>query len=139
MPQKSVTMKLNNPISSLMTKDLTTISLETSVEQIKQLFSRRSIHHLLVEGKEGDLLGMVSTEDIKRIEAFYPNILSFQAKHIMTVSLTSLSPTMSIREALLIFLENKIRALPVVDDKGKLVGIVTPYDFLEKLLSNKER
>ena len=31
------------------------------------------------------------------------------------------------------FLENRYRALPVLDDNGKLVGIITPFDLIARM------
>ena len=42
----------------------------------------------------------------------------------------SVAPELSVKEAAEILLQNKYGCLPVVDDSGLLVGIVTEADFL---------
>ena len=130
-------MKLTEPISKIMTIDITAVKPNTSLEEMKRLMARRGFHHLPVESNEGELLGLVSAEDIARVERAYPSLMSIKAEHFMTTDLVKLSLDTSILDALDIFLENRYRALPVVDTDNILVGIVTPYDFLEKLVKEK--
>lgn len=51
---------------------------------------------------------------------------------IMTKNVTSVTPATSILEASELLLENEFNGLPVVDQDGKVVGIVTEYDLLSK-------
>jgi CBS domain-containing membrane protein len=49
---------------------------------------------------------------------------------IMTSDVVTVSPRTSLRDAAGILLERRISGLPVVDEEGKLSGIVTEADFL---------
>lgn len=51
-------------------------------------------------------------------------------KDVMTVNVTSITADTSLRDAASILLEKRISGLPIVDNKNKLVGIVTEADFL---------
>jgi CBS domain-containing protein len=51
----------------------------------------------------------------------------------------SAAPDASIVEALRLMLANKISGLPVVDQKGQLLGIVTEGDFLRRAETGTER
>ena len=129
-------MDLSKKVSSLMTSDLTAVKPETELEKLKALFTRRSIHHIPVENKEGILLGLVSSEDLKQHSGFISSTMGTTAGHIMTTELYYLNLESSLKEALDLFLENRFRALPIVEKSGKLVGIITPYDFL-RLIDKK--
>lgn len=56
-----------------------------------------------------------------------------KAKDIMSGPVLSLSPGHSIVHAAQIMLENRISALPVIDDEARLVGIVTEGDLIRHL------
>jgi CBS domain-containing protein len=52
------------------------------------------------------------------------------AKDIMTRDLITVTPEMEIAQAAAILLENRINGLPVIDDSGKLVGIICQSDII---------
>ena len=51
---------------------------------------------------------------------------------VMTRSLVSIEPDASIMQAIRLMLQNRISGLPVVDNSGMLVGIVTEGDLLRR-------
>jgi CBS domain-containing protein len=61
-----------------------------------------------------------------------------QASDVMTQRVISVSPDVTVREAALLMLANRISGLPVVD-AGSLVGIVTEGDFLRRAETGTER
>lgn len=54
------------------------------------------------------------------------------AKDIMTANPVTVSPDHGIRHAIQIMLERKISGLPVVDDAGQVVGMLTEGDLLDR-------
>ena len=126
-------MDYNTPIREIMSKHLITVSDLDPIEKVKSLIKRRSIHHVPVEDEEGNLLGIVSSEDIIRATVFPLPEEKLQVKHIMTVNVETMRMDTSVGKALEAFLKNRYRAIPVIDVDGVLVGIVTPYDILKLL------
>lgn len=57
------------------------------------------------------------------------------ARDIMTRSVVTLSPALRAVEAAGILLEHKISGAPVVDEEGKLLGILSEYDCLRAVAS----
>ena len=55
-----------------------------------------------------------------------------KAQDIMTLGVVSVQSNASVMRAVQLMLQNEISGLPVVDDKGSLVGIVTEGDFLRR-------
>ncbi|MFC5757522.1 CBS domain-containing protein [Rhizobium sp. GCM10022189] len=53
-----------------------------------------------------------------------------QAKDIMTSDVVSISPAAEIRHAVAVMMQNNISGLPVVEDGGRICGIVTEGDLL---------
>jgi predicted transcriptional regulator len=52
------------------------------------------------------------------------------AKDIMTSNVVTVSANSTVKEAIEILLEEKISGLPVIDDYGRLIGIVTEFALL---------
>ena len=55
-----------------------------------------------------------------------------KAHDVMTWGTITVEPEASVTRAVRLMLQNKISGLPVVDDKGQLVGMVTEGDFLRR-------
>lgn len=55
-------------------------------------------------------------------------------KEVMVKNVESLSPDISVKEAMEILLKRKISGLPVIDKDGKLVGMFTEKSILSYLL-----
>ena len=54
------------------------------------------------------------------------------AKDIMTQNLITVKKDLPIKELSKIFIEHKINGIPVVDNNGKLIGIVTEEDLIDQ-------
>ena len=53
-----------------------------------------------------------------------------QARDIMTTNVVSISPVVSVRHAVATMLQNHVSGLPVVDDLGRVCGMITEGDLL---------
>ncbi|MFN4080007.1 MAG: HPP family protein [Saprospiraceae bacterium] len=129
------------PVSTIMTRDLITVSPSESLENIRNIFAEHKFHHIPVV-VDREIVGIVSRSDVD----FYVNGANLageerklqytQAKDIMTSGMAKLEPGDRINVALEVFMINRFHALPVVEN-GELVGIVTPYDIMRALLDEK--
>lgn len=55
-----------------------------------------------------------------------------KAKDVMTAKVVTVSPDHSVRHAARIMLDNHVSGLPVVDDAGRLVGLISEGDMLRR-------
>lgn len=62
-----------------------------------------------------------------------------QARDIMVSPVITVMPHSSVQEAAKIFLEKRISAVPVVDDQGKLMGIVSEGDLIHRGEADTEK
>jgi CBS domain-containing protein len=53
-----------------------------------------------------------------------------QAKDIMTTNVVSISPAVGVRHAVAVMIQNEVSGLPVVDDEGRVCGMLTEGDLL---------
>jgi len=129
-------------VKYIMSRDLVTADPDEKLSSIKQKMMANHIQHVpVVDGHK--ILGMISKSDIHRMEhhftlfkaekALEANRQIFStmlAEEIMTTTLVKLKETDTVSIALDIFKENLFHALPVVNGRDELVGLITPLDLL---------
>jgi len=72
-----------------------------------------------------------------KIEEFKEDLekaLKTKVKDVMTKDVMVAKPEMTINDAAKLMVEHKIKRLPVVDENGKLIGIITRGDIIEALV-----
>ena len=123
----------NTKVWEIMSQQVTSVLPNTPAEDLVQFFEERSFHHLPVINTDGLVLGIVSSEDLIRMERLASSrpvtMPPLVARQIMTKYPISIAPDEPVSLAIDIFLENKFHALPVVED-NRLVGIITTHDIL---------
>jgi CBS domain-containing protein len=62
-----------------------------------------------------------------------------KARDVMVTPVITVRPSSSVRDVAKILLERRISGLPVVDDNGKLVGLVSEGDLLHRAESGTEK
>jgi CBS domain-containing protein len=65
--------------------------------------------------------------------------MTMKAKDVMTSPVVSVGPDDSVLQAARIMLQRHISGLPVIDQEGRLVGIVTEGDFLRRAETGTQR
>ncbi|GIV31125.1 MAG: hypothetical protein KatS3mg030_624 [Saprospiraceae bacterium] len=120
---------MNERLSAIMTRDVVTVSPEDTLDRVKELLFKKRIHHLpVVEGKK--LVGIVTSWDLIKSQIEWKDYGKTKVKDIMTKNVATLGPNELIGAAAMIFLKNLFHGLPITDDEGNLLGIVTTHDIL---------
>ena len=119
-------------VGQFMATDLFTVRPDDLVDLAASVMTWRHIRHVPVENNEGRLVGLVSHRALlKLLSSRAPdNKGPVTVREIMTTDPLTVSSTTPTLEALEIMRRNRVGCLPVLDD-GRLVGIVTSYDFLD--------
>lgn len=139
-------MSKNEPISSIMTSQVVSLTADNSLHDADRLFSQRKFRHIPVV-RGGELVGMLSLTDLLRLSfadqfsedgeaaadsAVY-NMLT--VSQVMMAAPITVQENQTIEEVARIFAQKEFHALPVLRDK-ELVGIVTTTDMIRYLLDN---
>ena len=124
-------------IGDIMTTDLVCLPLHRPFREAVDLLAQNPIRHLLVTDPDGRLVGVISDRDVLRAEDGYDSESTLVAD-VMTPEPITVRATTLLSEAIAILLENRVNCLPVVDDMGRVHGIVTSTDMLG-LLQNLQR
>jgi CBS domain-containing protein len=80
--------------------------------------------------------GLITVEDVEIVKYSHRFVNTLPAdklvNEVMTKEVLSLKPDMTVREAWKQLLENQLKANPVVDVDGKVIGMLTDQDLLER-------
>lgn len=125
-------------IREIMTQNPLTARLGTSVFEAIRTLESEQIRHLPIT-EAGELIGIVSDRDLLRFSHSAlledPDAartrLQVPVSEIMTADPACIAPEDDIDDAIDLMLENRIGALPVVDEaEGRLVGILSYVDVM---------
>jgi acetoin utilization protein AcuB len=132
------------PVKDWMSQELVTIDAETSIMKASKVMKQNNIQHLPVL-REGRLVGIVSDRDLKEatpskattldIHEMYYLLDTVMVKSLMPKHLHTIAPGDTVEKAAAVMLKHHISALPVVDAKGALAGIITKGDIFRAFVS----
>ncbi len=133
--------KLAKPLSEIMSMEPVTCSPDDDVDNVWRLMQERSFAGLPVV-KKGKLVGIVTQKNLLDSGVVFP---MFEAKKgrfkapskissVMRTSVISLKPASLVKEAARLMLEKNIGRVPIIDGKGKLIGVVDREDIVKALL-----
>ena len=132
------------PVQNWMTTDVVSVGPDTSLLKVGKLMKDHHIRRIPVVDENGQVVGIISDRDVRDASPSKATTLDMyemhyllaelKAKNIMTAKPITVKPTDTVEQAALIMLDNKVGGLPVVDDSGKLVGIISDHDVFKALV-----
>ena len=122
-------------VGQFMATELFTVHENDIVDLVTNLMDWKHVRHIPVEDDDHALVGLVTHRDLihhlRRLgRSTEEEEQSVPGSKIMRRDVITVTPETTARDALKLMREKRIGSLPVVD-KGKLVGIVTDYDFMK--------
>lgn len=131
-------------IENWMTKEVVTGTPDMSMMKASKIMKDKGIGRLPVVNEQGVLQGLVSDRDIKEaspskattldMHELYYLLSEVKLKDIMTKKVVTIKPGDTVERAAALMLEHNIGGLPVVDDQGKVVGMLTDSDVFKVLV-----
>lgn len=108
--------------------DPITLTPERNVGDAKRIMKEKGISGIPIVDQEGILVGLVTKRDV-----YFREDESTPLYKVMKRELITAKVGIKMDEAKAILLEKGIEKLPVVDDEGKLKGLITHRDIQKKL------
>ena len=131
-------------VKGWMTTDVIVIDEDTSMMKAGQIMKESGISRLPVM-RGGKLAGIITDRDVKEaspskattldVHELYYLLSELKVKDIMVKKVITCKPDDTVEKAAVIMLEHNISGLPVVDNDGKLVGIITKGDVFKVMIS----
>lgn len=149
-------------VREVMTSEVVTAGPETPFKEVVRLMHEHAISGLPIVDTEGVLVGIVTEVDLLFVEEekgeprrpgrsfltwfVHPVKLAeiedrsaaITAADIMTRGVVSVGPDTTVRRAIRTLLDAAVKRLPVVDENGRVVGIVSRRDLLTSFLRTDE-
>ncbi|MDK2782284.1 MAG: hypothetical protein PWR13_1312 [Archaeoglobi archaeon] len=117
-------------VRDIMSRNVSSVSPELTVEELlKKMFEEKHMGYPVLEGEK--LVGIVTFEDARRVP--FEKRTEVRVSDIMSRDIMVASPEEPLTAVLRRMSEGNFGRVPVVDEKGKLVGIVTRTDVLRSL------
>tara|TARA_R110000744_G_scaffold99790_2_gene192496 strand:+ start:2355 stop:2849 length:495 start_codon:yes stop_codon:yes gene_type:complete len=127
-------------ISQMMQRKLITLDMDDTLANAKKLFEQHNMHHILINNKS-TLAGVITDRDLwqnlsptvgTRNETPQDSFILNKKVHlIMARDLITATEEVSLTDAILLFHDNKISCLPVVNENQQAVGIITWRDIIK--------
>lgn len=116
----------------IMSKETLTVTEGASIEEALKLLVNSKITGLPVVDRHGKMIGVLSDYDILSQIAHETNISrdTFKKPMLFSRKLDTVNENEQLDEVTKRFMHNKFRRLPVIDDRGQLVGIITRRDLI---------
>ena len=131
-------------VKDWMTREVVTVEEDISVMKASRLMKEKGFQHLPVV-RQGRLTGIVSDRDLKEahpskattldIHELYYLLDKLKVKKVMSKNPHTVSGDETTDKAAALMLKHDISALPVVDQKGHLQGIITKGDVFRAMTS----
>ena len=154
---KVVRMRKTN-VADVMTRTVVVAREDTPFKEIARRMSEHRVSGLPVLDGEDRLVGIVSEGDLlaaedggrdrslilewfigrRRLEEIEAKGDDLRARHVMMRDVVTIGPDEPIDAAARSMLTNGVKRLPVVDDEGKVLGIVSRTDVLRPYLREDE-
>jgi CBS domain-containing protein len=135
-------------VCDLMTRDVVTVTPETTLKDAAELLVRHRISGVPVVDDDGGVVGVLSEADVLVKEggerrrdgmlgwllepgdAFRDKLAARTVGEAMTAPPLTIGPRAPVHKAAARMVEDEINRLPVVDDAGRIVGIVSRADLV---------
>jgi len=144
-------------VSDIMSKNLVVLSPNATFKEVWRTIFKKKIHSVPIVGKKDVMVGIITREEL--LERLYPDyqelfsmedefpdfedmekkvaVLSgMKASTLMRSHVVFVHPDTPIMRALSRMIVRRIHQMPVVDDDGKLVGMVTKGDIFISLFKS---
>jgi CBS domain-containing protein len=153
-------MTIDRSIQEIMTRDVVAVTVATPVSDVARLLWKHKLTGVpVLEGRrvvgvvtEYDLIARQSEWDaplyVVFLDAFLPvpgtgdeeqlrRILATTAGQLMSAPAITLTPDATVQDAATLMYERRVNPVPIVDDAGELVGIVSRSDIV-RLMASEE-
>jgi PAS domain S-box-containing protein len=120
-------------IQEVMTKNVIQCNLNTSILQISQLMANHNVSCVVITKPDTEPIGIVTERDILQIMSLELDILNLTAETIMSTPLSFIHPQQNVWQAHQKMQAKGIRRLVVLDDRNKLLGIVTQTNIINSV------
>ena len=125
--QASMVDRVKRSASGMITDPITTTP-DATIEEVDALCATYRISGLPVVDEDGILLGIITNRDMRFVSGFERQ--TTKVRDVMTTEgLVTGRAGIGANEVIALFAQHRVEKLPLIDDAGKLAGLITIKDF----------
>jgi diguanylate cyclase (GGDEF)-like protein len=125
-------------IGAVMSRDVATVSPRTTLLTVGKMMADKKISCVMVTNNNR-ITGIISERDVVRhLAASRGDLSNLTAGKTMSTPVETLYSDTSIERAVTLMTEKKYRRFPIINRKGRLMGIVTQSDVLKAFVKEME-
>lgn len=131
-------------VHNWMTQDVMTVQPQTTLPEAHRIMMDEEIRRLPVVDDDGKLVGIITLGDVRGAQPSPATSLNIWELNYLLSNLTidkimtpkpmTISPDATIGDAARTMLEHRISGLPVIENDGKLAGIITESDIFSMVV-----
>lgn len=131
---------LEETVAGNMTRAVKTVPPQTTMRALQQMFAEDDFNGYPVVS-DGKLIGVVSKFDYLNCFAFtpsyliprYDDLMDKTVAEVMTDEFVSVGADVKLQRVLQLMVNHRVRSMPVVDNDGRLLGIIAREDVMRAL------
>lgn len=113
-----------------------TISADSTIQDLVEALAANRVGALIVSNDGRKIEGIVSERDVVRaMPVNFSRLPELHVRDLMTVGVVTATPESTIDDLMTIMTERRIRHIPIVDEAGKLISIVSIGDIVKSKIS----
>jgi len=138
----------NSTVREWMSSPALVIRPEASIGSAHEVMKNRKIRRLAVVDEHNRLIGIVTIGDIREAKPSDATTLSiweinylyeqYTVEKIMSHDVITIKADDKVVNAAKLMLEHKVSGLPVINNEGVLVGMITESDIFRMVVKNSE-
>ena len=126
-------------VAGIMSRPVLTVEMSETLWDAWQLLFVSGLRHLIVLNRDGSTMGVLSDRNVlAEVPATAEHLSRRQVADVMAqVPLVHVRPDDSPVHAAEVMTSNMVEAVPVLDDDGRLAGIITESDIVRWVVSER--
>jgi len=136
------------PVSSIMAKNVIVQTEDQTIQAISRTMFENNIGNVLIIrnntlgnniGNQYEVIGIITERDLVRIiGSFDQTLYHTPVQQLMSKPVISITSSSSLKDAIETMQLKGIRRLPIIEQDGKLVGIITARDIFKMIIKNQD-
>jgi len=127
-------------VESLMTRDVESARPESTLAEAAAVMWRRDCGVVPVTDEGGSVVGVITDRDIcMALSMRGQRAAEVRVAEVMARGVETCTPVDDVREALEAMARRQVRRLPVVDSRGRLVGVLSINDIIRHTRKGKSK
>ena len=128
-------MRIHEVLAHKSTQDVVTVKPDATVRELIGMLAEHNIGALVVSVDGSSVDGIVSERDVVRRLHADEAVLESPVSAIMSADVQTCEVSATVNELMQVMTERRFRHLPVVDEDGLLIGIMSIGDVVKSRMS----